>query len=140
MYVQSGWLQASYRALRDDATDFRPVKSRHESEAKPLTPGEWTEARIEIFSFAHVFRKGSRLRISVETPGGNRPEWTFILADLPEGTRHRVAHSESMASSILLPVVSGMTIPADAEELAPCPSLRAQPCRTYEAFTNAADE
>lgn len=140
MYVQSGWLRASYRALRDDATPFRPVKSRLESEAKALTPGEWTEARVEIFSFAHVFRKGSRLRISVETPGGNRPEWTFILNEVPEGTRHSVGHAEGIASSVLLPVVYDVSIPADAAEPAPCPSLRAQPCRPFEEFVNSADE
>ncbi len=46
--------------------------------------------RVELFPFAHVFRAGSRIRITVEAPGGNRPFWTF--ADLPANGRRRQRH------------------------------------------------
>jgi hypothetical protein len=38
-----------------------------------------------------------------------------------------------MPSSLVLPVVPDVTIPTP---LPACPSLRSQPCRTYQAFTN----
>ena len=36
---------------------------------------------------AHVFRAGSRIRISVEAPGGDRPEWKFDAALPADGAR-----------------------------------------------------
>ncbi len=153
-YVQSGWLRATYRALRDDQTELRPIKSRLESEALDLPAGEWTSARVEIFPFAHVFREGSRLRFVVSTAGGNRPSWSFILKELPEGTRHAVAHHAEHASSVLLPVVPDYAelVPEAirSQEGAPAcaarpsnPSeefdsaLRGQPCRAHVPFTNS---
>ncbi len=139
MYVQSGWLRASFRELRSDATALRPTKTRLEASATALPAGEWTPLRVEVFPFAHVFRQGSRLRVVIGTPGGNRPEWKFLLSDkVPDGSRHAVAHEQGHASSLLLPIAPSITVPAEAATLAPCPSLRGQPCRTNEPFQNTA--
>ncbi|MGB1015695.1 MAG: CocE/NonD family hydrolase, partial [Nannocystaceae bacterium] len=134
MYVQSGWLRVSHRQLAPEATDLRPIKTHQESDWQPLTPGEWVEARIEIFPFGHAFRAGSKVRIAVDTPGETRAEWTFILADyMDEEVLHDVGHSAEHPSSVLLPVVPGIEVPSD---LPPCPSLRGQPCHTFEDYTN----
>ncbi|MEM6293235.1 MAG: CocE/NonD family hydrolase [Myxococcota bacterium] len=133
MYVQNGWLRASLRALAPDATDLRPVKSYLEAEAEPLPAGEWTLARLEIMAFGHVFREGSSLRVSIDTPGASRTRWRFDLKDMPAGTLHMVAHEAEHASSLLLPVVPGVEVPTD---LPPCPSLRGQPCRPVEPYVN----
>src|SRR5205085_3914919 len=81
-YIQSGWLRASHRKL-DPAmtTPVRPWHTDLEADAKPLPSGKFVPVRVELFPFAAVIRKGSRLRITVEAPGGNRPFWTF--ASLP---------------------------------------------------------
>jgi hypothetical protein len=44
-----------------------------------------------------------------------------------------VAHSRKMSSRLILPVVPGVSIPTG---LPPCPGLRGEPCRSYQALTN----
>jgi hypothetical protein len=134
IYVQSGWLRASHRGLSDASTALHPIHTHLEEDAAALVPGEWTEIRVELFPFAHAFRAGSQIRLSVDNPGGSRPEWTFIVSDLPDGTTHTVGHSAAYPSSVLLPVIPGL---AAATELPPCPSLRGQPCRTYVGYENS---
>ena len=132
-YVQSGWLRASHRYLSDTSTELLPVHTHLAADGEDLTPGEWTEARILLMPFAHVFRAGSRLRISVDTPGASRAEWKFILADLDDQVRHSVAHSSERPSSVALPVVSGVDVPTERPA---CNALRGQPCRDYDPFDN----
>jgi len=133
MYVQSGWLRASHRALSPESTELRPVHTDVESDGAPLVPGEWTEARVELMPFAHVFRPGSRVRIAIDTPGETRAVWKFRVKELTGEVRHSIGHSAEHASSIVLPVVPGISV---SSPLPACPSLRGQPCRPYQAFTN----
>jgi predicted acyl esterase len=132
MYVQSGWLRASQRALAPDATPLRPVKTHLEQDAAPLPADDFNLARVEIFPFGHVFRAGSRIRLSVETPGGNRARWQFQLTDYGEDVRHAIAHSAAYPSSVLLPVIPDVAAPG---ELPPC-QLRSQPCRPFVEHLN----
>jgi predicted acyl esterase len=127
--VQSGWLRASQRKLRDDATELRPVKTHREADVEPLVPGEYTLARVEIMPFAHVFRAGSRVRISVDTPGDSRAAWRFILLDHDETVEHTIAHDAAHPSSVVLPLIPGEGAPTP---LPPCASLRGQVCRPYQ--------
>lgn len=133
-YVQAGWLRASHRALEENsATALRPVKTHLEEDAAPLTPGEFVQARVEIFPFAHIFRAGSRIRLQIDTPGDSRELWQFLLLEYDTPVTHTVAHSTSHPSSVALPL-----IPLAPVESAPppCPSLRGQPCRLFESYTN----
>jgi len=133
VYVQSGWLRASHRALRDDATELRPIKSHREEDLAPLVPGEWTLARVEIMPFAHVVRAGSRLRLSVDTPGDSRASWRFRLLEFATPPTIEIGHDDAHPSSLALPLVPGVTIPTD---LPPCDALRGQPCRVYVPAAN----
>lgn len=137
MLVQSGWLRASHRFLSSESTPLRPIQTHLATDAEPLTPGAWTEARVEMLPFAHAFRAGSRLRITIDTPGGERAEWGFILHDFGDPAEHSVGHDAAHPSSVLLPVMPGVDVPT---KLPPCPSLRGQPCRAYESFTNTPAE
>ncbi|MCP4593165.1 MAG: CocE/NonD family hydrolase, partial [bacterium] len=132
-YVQGGWLRASHRRLSDESTELLPVHTHLEADAEDLTPGEWTRVRILLMPFAHVFRAGSRIRISVDTPGASRAEWKFILADLDDQVRHSVAHSSERPSRVVLPVVSGVDVPTERPV---CNALRGQPCRDYVPLDN----
>jgi predicted acyl esterase len=130
-YVQNGWLRLSHRKLdRERSTRIRPFHTDLEEDARSMPRGEYVRARVEIFPFAYAFRAGSRIRLTVEAPGGDRPEWTF---DTPtENTATvRIARDRDHASRMVLPVLT--TNPDLPETPAPCPSLRAQPCRTYVA-------
>jgi predicted acyl esterase len=127
IYVQNGWLRASQRKLdAANSTVLQPAHTYTSEDAEPLPAGEFVSARVPLFPFAHIFRAGSRLRISVEAPGGNRPFWSFD--DRPGGhTINEIAHSVGHPSKIVLPVIPGLTgIPP---KLPPCGSVRGEPCR-----------
>ncbi len=110
MYVQSGWLRASHRAVDSSSTELWPEHPFTQEAAAPLTPGEWTEARVAIPGFSHAFRAGSRIRISVDTPGDSRAEWRFELKKFSGGATHTVGASSTHPSSVVLPVLSGVTV------------------------------
>lgn len=125
VYVQSGWLRASHRALADsESPELRPVHSHLESDAKPLVPGEITPVRVEIFPVAHPFRTGSRIRVTIDAPGGNRPVWQFRT--ISAGENVSIAHDATYPSSIVLSIVRGLEVPRGD---AACGALRGQPCR-----------
>lgn len=136
MYVQSGWLRASLRGLsEDDSTETWPQPSFREEDAAPLVPGEWTSVRVALAGFSHVFRAGSQIRIVVDTPGETRSEWRFDLLTFDEEVTYDVGASATYPSSVVLPVLDGVTAPTP---LPACPSLRGQPCRTYAPYVNTA--
>jgi predicted acyl esterase len=127
-YVQSGWLRASRRKLNDAvSTELRPVQTQREEDAAPLIPGTPEEIRVELYPFGHIFRTGSRVKIAISAPGGDRPHWKFeaLPADGTVPTPFRTAR---VLSRVVLPVVPGVDATAG---LPPCPALRGQPCRTY---------
>jgi len=127
VYVQSGWLRASHRKLaKGKSTVISPVHTNREADAKPLSRKRFTRLRVELFPFAQPFRKGSRIRITVDAPGGARPTWAFET--IAHGERVQVAADRRHRSRIVLPLVSGIDVPKKAPK---CGSLRSQPCRTY---------
>ena len=132
-YLQSGWLRASLRKLAPSATDLWPEHTFVQGDEAMLVPGAWTPARVGICSFGHVFRKGSKIRVTVDTPGDSRAAWQFALKTYPSAVRYDVAHSSAYPSSLVLPVLPGVT---SSTPLPACPSLRAQQCRTYLPYTN----
>ncbi|MGA1438778.1 MAG: CocE/NonD family hydrolase [Ilumatobacteraceae bacterium] len=127
LYVQSGWLRASHRALDPaETTELRPVHTHRENDAAPLPEGEFTLVRVEILPFAHAFRAGSRIRLTVDAPGGNRPVWEFET--IANGEQVTIAHDAAFPSALVLPVVGGIDVPAGFPD---CASLRGQPCRPF---------
>ena len=131
MLVQSGWLRASHRKLRADATDLRPVKT-HLREDQTMLEDGFNEVRVELMPFGHIFRAGSKIRLTIDTPGDSMARWFFLLLDQPEGTEHIIAHDEAFPSSILLPVVPSIVV----ESPLPSCSLRGQPCRDFVPYEN----
>ncbi len=126
VYVQSGWLRASQRALDEEAsTELRPVHTHAEADASPL-PAEPTAVRVELFPFAHVFRAGSQLRLTIDAPGGSRAEWVFDT--IADGETVTIDHSSIHPSRLVLAVVDDVVAPTG---LPACGSLRGQPCRAY---------
>jgi hypothetical protein len=89
--------------------------------------------RVGIFGVAHTFRAGSRIRISLEAPGGDRTRWAFDTFDTDGLVVNDVGRSRIMPSRLVLPVFRRVEAPAG---LPPCPGLRGQPCRTYEPADN----
>jgi hypothetical protein len=126
--VQSGWLRASHRALRDDAAELRPIHSHREEDVQPFPSGEWVPVRIEIMPFGHVFRAGSRIRILVDTPGDSTTRWRFRLLEYDTPPTIEVAHHADHPSSVALPWVPAVQVPTP---LPACGAVRGQPCRVH---------
>lgn len=127
VYVQSGWLRTSHRRLDEvRSTVVSPVHTDLEDDAAPLRAGRFTQVRVELFPFAQAFREGSRLRLTVDAPGGARPLWAFDT--IADGERVFVAADAVRRSRLVLSVVPGVRVPGKAPA---CASLRSQPCRTF---------
>ncbi len=130
-YVQNGWLKLSHRKLdAARSTALNPVHSDELKDMHDITPGHFVSARIALFPFAHQFRAGSRIRLTIQAPGGDRPEWAFGTAETGGNVVDLIAHDDDRPSRLVLPIVSGPDLGPTA---AACPSLRSQPCRTYVA-------
>ena len=116
MLVQSGWLRASHRALDEAAsTPLRPMHRHTAKSIKKLVPGQQTLLRIELFPFAHVFRKDSRIRLSISGPGGGSNAWPWAFESIPGDFNVRILHDgKHCSSSVTLPVVkpSDLNLPA----------------------------
>ena len=133
VYVQSGWMRASHRALDEEqSTDLYAVPLHTEAAADPLPDGEFVSVPVDIFPFAHIFRAGSQLRLSIDTPGGNRTRWAFDTVDAA-GQSNLIAVSADFPSSLTLGAVDGVEVPRDRPD---CGTLRGQPCRRYRAVEN----
>ncbi len=127
VYVQSGWLRASHRRLdASRSTVVKPVHTDLERDARDMPLGSYQKLRLEIFPFAQPFRKGDRIRITLDAPGNARPSWAFDTLD--RGQKVTVATDKRHQSLLALTVVPGISVPRHAPA---CGTLRSQPCRTY---------
>ena len=88
--------------------------------------------RVPIYPSAYTFRAGSRIRITIQAPGGDRPVWEFQTIDDGLHT-DTLSRTLVMPSKLMLPVVPGQTV---GGPLPACGAPRGQPCRTYVKATN----
>jgi predicted acyl esterase len=140
-FVQNGWMRASERKLAPGAdnlfkqrsTLLEPIPSELASDVRPMPRNRFVEVVIPLYYEGHVYRAGSRIRVTISAPNGTQPIWAFSHT-VPKGTaKVSVAFSRAMPSSLILPVVPGVSVPTG---LPPCPSLRNEPCRAYVPFVN----
>ena len=133
MYIQSGWLRASHRLPGPQATTLWPAQTLREDAWSPLPLNEWVQVRVGTAGFAHALRVGSRVRVSIDTPGGVRADWRFALKTFPSAVTYAIGHDAMHPSKVVLPRLQGVAVPTQAP---PCPSLRGQPCRPSVAPSN----
>lgn len=134
-FVQNGWVRADERRLARGSTLLQPVLDLRRSAVQPLPSGRFVEVTIPLYYEGHVYRAGSRIRVTISAPGGSQPLWAFAQTN-PTGTAQvSVALSAAMPSNLVLPVVPGVSVPT---ALPPCPSLRNEPCRPYVPLVNQA--
>jgi hypothetical protein len=98
-----------------------------------MPAGQFVKVVIPLYYQAHAYRTGSRIRVTIASPNGTQPIWSFDQTEPSTSGTVSIAFSTSMPSRLVLPVVSGVTVPTS---LPPCPSLRNQPCRAYQAIVN----
>jgi uncharacterized protein len=133
-FVQNGWVRGNLRKLDPEkSTPLEPVLSLREADVSPLPPDQFVPVTIPLYYEGHAYRAGSRIRVTIAAPNGTQPIWAFDQTE-PEGTAQvAIAYGGDTPSNLLLPVVPGLSVPTG---LPPCPGLRGQPCRAYEAFVN----
>ncbi len=123
MFVQRGWLRASKRALDDSrSTVLRPWGDFTKAKEAPLVPGEPTLMRVEIQKFAHVFRAGSSLRVTIDTPSQTG---FWIFGNDKTASTNTLWHDAAHPSSIVL----GHIPYPHAKALPSCDRTIRQPCR-----------
>lgn len=132
-FVQTGWLRTSERKLASSSTLLAPVPTLRKADLAPLAKGRWTEVTVPLYYEGHVYRRGSRIRITIAAPGGAQPIWAFADTRPSGRARVEVAYSRKLASRLILPVVPGVGVPTG---LPPCPGLRGEPCRAYLPLVN----
>jgi predicted acyl esterase len=141
-FVQNGWIRASERKLATTSTNMfkqkptllQPIPTFLASDVQPMPENEFVPVVIPLYFEGHAYRAGSRIRVTIAAPNGTQPIWSFSHTQ-PAGTTatESIASSSSMPSSLILPIVPGVTVPTG---LPACPSLRNEPCRPYQAFAN----
>ncbi len=133
-YVQTGWLRASHRKLRKNGRDPLNIMPTHlEQDQKNLPSGKFAKVRIPIFPVVHPFRAGSKIRVTIMAPGGDRSEWEFNTID-DGSAQNTIQIGGRRAASLTLPVLSGAT--AQGTPLPDPTDLRGQPSRTYAPASN----
>ncbi len=139
MYVQSGWLRASHRRTVTGDWDTDAFHTHLRRDADPLVADEFNRVDVEIFPFAHVFRAGSEIRLTVDSPGGTRNLWAFDVVADADGADVSVGLGGTTVSMLSLPVVlDGAT---NVEPSLPiCGSQRSQPCRPAVDWVNRSGE
>jgi uncharacterized protein len=133
-FVQNGWVRASERKLdAAKSTLLEPVLSLRAADVSPM-PHYFVPVTIPLYYEGHMYRKGSRIRVRISAPNGDQPIWSFGETQPTTGTAEvAISYGPKRPSRLVLPVVPGVSAPTG---LPPCPGLRGEPCRDYQAFQN----
>jgi hypothetical protein len=119
--------------FKQPSTSIAPIPSFTTAAAETMPSGKFVPVTIPLYYEGHVYRAGSRIRVTISAPNGTQPIWSFTHTE-PAGTATvSIAFAPAMPSSLVLPVVPGIKVPTP---LPPCPSLRNEPCRPYVPTVN----
>jgi hypothetical protein len=141
-FVQNGYMRANERKLSTSANNLfkqrstllEPIPSELASDVSPVPSNRFVEVVIPLYYEGHAYRAGSRIRVTISAPNGTQPIWSFgQTAPAKRTAKLSLAFSKTMPSSLILPVVPGVSV---STGLPPCPSLRNEPCRFYQALAN----
>ena len=91
-----------------------------------MPQAQFVEVVIPLYYEGHVYRAGSRIRVTIAAPNGTQPIWAFSH-DQPSRARPGLDRLlQAMPSSLILPVVPGVER-ADRAPAVPEPAQRAVP-------------
>jgi uncharacterized protein len=128
-FVQNGWLRANERKLDPrKSTLLEPVLSLRKRDVKPMPRQRFVALTVPLYYEGHVYRAGSRIRVTITAPNGDQPVWSFSQTSPKGRARVSILSSKRKPSSLVLPVVPGVGVPT---RLPPCPGLRGEPCRAF---------
>jgi predicted acyl esterase len=137
-FVQNGWMRASERKLATDENNLfkqmptvvQPIPTELESDLQAMPANEFVPVAVPLYFSGHVYRKGTRIKVTIAGDNGTQPIWSFHHPQPALGNTSSVeiAFSPSMPSRLVLPVVPAPHATITAEPSA-CPELRNEPCR-----------
>jgi predicted acyl esterase len=138
-FVQNGYMRGSIRKLSTDSNNIfktpstllNPIASFLAADTSPMPSDSFEQVAIPLYYQGHVYRAGSRIRVTIAGPNGAQPVWSFSKS-VPGGIVD-ISFSPSQPSKLVLPVIPGLDAPTPSP---PCPSLRNQPCRPYQPIVN----
>jgi predicted acyl esterase len=135
-FVQGGWLRANERKLdARKSTPLEPVLSLRAADVSPMPRKRFVKVTIPLYYQGHAYRAGSRIRVTITAPNGDQPIWSFSETQPKGPAQVSIAYSKRRPSRLILPIVPGVDVPTG---LPPCPGLRGEPCRDYQAIVNRA--
>lgn len=104
--VTKGWLRASH-GERDSARDTEQSPYYTHARATPLTPGKIYKIEIPLQPIAHIFKKGSRIRLELACGDSPVTDGLFSHIYRPDkiGT-DTVHHDAEHPSQLILPVLT----------------------------------
>jgi hypothetical protein len=135
-------MRASERKLATSAknlfsqrsTLLEPIPTELAKDIRPMPKGKFVKVVIPLYYEGHVYRAGTRIRLTIAAPNGTQPVWGFEHPQPTHGTaKVSILFSHARRSALILPTVPGVNVPTPVP---PCPSLRNEPCRPYVPFTN----
>ena len=132
-YVTSGYLRSSDRTMSASSTALDPEPTYLTSDRRNMPRGRFTSVRVPIDPIAHTFRAGTRLRIVISAPGGDRPSWTFDTPATHGAVVDTIALGGAKGSTLVVNEVRGV-VPAAA--MPSCGALRGEPCRADAPMGN----
>jgi uncharacterized protein len=117
------------------STLLQPVPSMLASDVQPMPAGKYVRVAIPLYYEGHVYRAGTRIRVTIAGVNGAQPIWSFQHTVPNKGTsKVSVLFSSTRPSNLVLPVIPG--VDAQGTSQPPCPGLRNEPCRDYKALVN----
>jgi predicted acyl esterase len=132
-YITSGFLRSSDRVLTRSSTILSPDPTYLGSDSRGLPSGKYSLVRIPVDPIAHTFRTGTRVRIVISAPGGDRPTWSFQTPTTGGSVTDTLSLGGSQPSSLVVDNVSGVTASSPAPA---CGANRGEPCRPYSTLSN----
>jgi len=134
--LTSGWLRIGHTVIDESESSGNQLHYTFlEGDYEPLADNEVRKTRIPIPGIAHALRAGSRLRLTISSPGRNHGTWQFAgpdYGDVPP--MNEIALGGATPSALHLSVLPNFgDVPAPYPA---CPGLRGQPCRAYEPLAN----
>ncbi len=123
----------SNNMFKRPSTALEPIPTFTAADASPMPAGQFVKVVVPLYYQGHAYRVGSRIRVTIAAPNGSQPVWSFGQTTPNPSGNVSIAFSTSMPSSLVLPIVPGVSVPTPSP---PCPSLRNEPCRPYRAIVN----
>ena len=132
-FVQNGWLRTEARVMERTLSTLTSPSQPSARRMRDAAEGRFVKVVVPLYYQGHVYRAGSRVRVSLSAPGGDQPIWAFAEAAPDDTPWVAVAHTRKLESQLVLPVIDRFATPTP---LPPCPGLRGEPCRDYVPFEN----